>query len=141
MIRKPKYSGSFYDESATGLKYEIKEFWPEESEKKEKKIKYYSMKEIFQTGIHEVIDGVMETARQWKSFYLSIDIDACDSAFAPGTGITEPGGLSARDLIYSIQRIGLLENLGMIDIVEINPEKDVNEMTSILAAKLIKEFS
>lgn len=108
---------------------------------REKKIKYYSMKEIFQTGIHEVMDGIMETARQWNSFYLSIDIDVCDPAFAPGTGISEPGGLSARDLIYSIQRIRLLENLGMIDIVEVNPEKDVNDMTSLLAAKLVKEFS
>ncbi len=105
-----------------------------------KRIKYFSMKQIFEYSIKDIMDTVTETAKQWKNLYLSIDIDAVDPAFAPGTGYREPAGLSSRELIYCLQRIKRLPNLRMIDIVEINPPKDVVDMTSKLGAKIIKEL-
>lgn len=107
---------------------------------KEKKITFYNMKQIFEHGIKEICDSVMEKARQFENLYISIDIDAVDPAFAPGTGCIEPGGLTSRELIYFIQRLKLLKNLQMMDIVEVNPSLDVNNMTSKLAAKIIGEF-
>ena len=71
----------------------------------------------------------METARQWPALYISIDIDAVDPAFAPGTGYIEPAGLTSRELIYLVQRFKLLKNLKMVDLVEINPEKDFTTKT------------
>ena len=103
-------------------------------------IKNFSMKHLFDTGVKDVCDAVMETARQWPALYISIDIDAVDPAFAPGTGYREPGGLSARELIYFVQRLKKLKNLGMADIVEVNPELDNSELTSKLAAKLACEL-
>ena len=32
-----------------------------------------------------------------KPVYLSIDIDVVDPAFAPGTGVPEPGGITSQD--------------------------------------------
>jgi agmatinase len=105
------------------------------------KIKNYPMKEIGFEGLREVADNVMSVARLWPKAYISIDIDSLDPAFAPGTGYIEPGGLSTRELIYFIQRLKMLRNIGMFDIVEVNPEKDFNDMTSKAAAKLIVEMS
>jgi arginase family enzyme len=34
----------------------------------------------------------------------------------------------------------MLRNLGMFDVVEVNPDKDVNDMTSRAAAKLVVEM-
>jgi len=71
--------------------------------------------------------------------YLSIDLDGFDPAFAPGVSHPEPGGLSVRDVIGVIQEIG-----GPIvgaDIVELNPSRDVNDLTAFVAAKLIKELA
>ena len=82
----------------------------------------------------------METACTWQATYLSIDIDVVDAAVAPGTGYPEPGGISARELISSVQRIKRLKNLQRIDIVEVNPEKDVQDLTVKLAAKVLKEM-
>ena len=107
----------------------------------DRKIKSYSMKEISLEGMREVCDSVMSVARQWPKAYLSIDIDVLDSAFAPGTGYSEPGGLTTRELIYFVQRLKLLRNLGMADLVEVNPEKDVADMTSKAAAKVIVELA
>jgi len=103
-------------------------------------IQYFDMKKIVQIGISEVCDTVMEQVNQWPAVYLSIDIDAVDPAFAPGTGYREPGGLTSRELLTMLQRLKKLKNLGMIDLVEIAPDKDVAELTSKLGAKIVKEL-
>ncbi len=70
--------------------------------------------------------------------YLSLDLDALDPAFAPGVSHLEPGGLSTRQIIEILHQIkGPL--LGA-DIVEYNPNKDLSEITAMVAAKLLKEI-
>ncbi|MBS3146338.1 arginase family protein [Candidatus Woesearchaeota archaeon] len=106
---------------------------------KDNKIKFFSMKDIF-NDLQNVCDEIMELSRNFDGLYLSIDIDVVDPAYAPGTGYLEVGGLSSRELLYFIQRIKLLKNLKFIDIVEINPKKDINNMTVMLGAKILKEL-
>lgn len=71
--------------------------------------------------------------------YLNLDIDVVDPAFAPGTGYTEPGGWSSRQLLELVKTLRQ-NNLVAMDIVEVDPSRDLNDMTSKLAAKVIKEF-
>ncbi len=106
---------------------------------KENRIKCYPMKDL-RGNIEESCDTIMELARQFDVLYISIDIDVVDPGQAPGTGYIEPAGMEARDLIYFIQRLKLLKNLKRADIVEVNPDKDINEMTTKLAAKIISEL-
>jgi len=108
---------------------------------REHNIKYIPMKNIFEVGVGEICDIVMEFCNGFKDLYLSIDIDVVDPGHAPGTGYLEPGGLMSRELIYLVQRIKLLKNLKRVDIVEVNPDKDFNDTTSKLAAKIIVELS
>ena len=104
-------------------------------------IKFYTMKEIFEKGTRDICDSIMFVAKEWPSLYLSIDIDVVDPSFAPGTGYREPGGLTSRELLYFIQRLKFLKNLKIADIVEINPNIDVNALTVNLGAKILKELS
>lgn len=106
---------------------------------KNNKIKHFTMKEIFEEGVREICDAVMSVAKNFGALYISIDIDVVDPAFAPGTGYIEPGGLSSRELLYFLSRLKKLNNFKMMDIVEINPKKDVNNITSKLGAKLLVE--
>ncbi len=76
---------------------------------------------------------------QDMNVYVSIDIDAVDPAFAPGTGWREPGGFTSREMINMVRKIAKL-NVKGFDIVEVNPKLDINDITSILAAKMIFEF-
>ncbi|MBD3361527.1 hypothetical protein GF358_01915 [Candidatus Woesearchaeota archaeon] len=116
--------------------------WDKEEYKyiQDNKIKLYSMKNITMEGLTNICDAVMSVAKDWDGLYLSLDIDSVDPAFAPGTGYTEPAGLTSREMFYLIHRIKLLKNLKGIDIVEVNPDKDINNMTSRLAAKLCVEL-
>ena len=70
--------------------------------------------------------------------YVSIDLDGLDPAFAPGVSHHEPGGLSVRQVLDLLALVP-----GPIvggDVVELNPDRDVNGMTAMVAAKLVKEL-
>ncbi len=64
-------------------------------------------------------------------------MDGFDPAFAPGVSHPVPGGLSARQVLGLIQR-GHWTLVGM-DAVEVNPSRDFQYQTSILAARLLHE--
>jgi agmatinase len=93
----------------------------------------------FNVKIIEMKDFNMSFIKNLKGpLYISLDLDVLDSAFAPGVSHHEPGGLSTRDLISMIQQI----NVPIIgaDIVELNPTRDVNNVTAMVAYKLFKEI-
>ncbi len=120
--------------------------WDDEEVKylEEKGIHFYSMKEIFDRGIKEVISEVKQILsgekNKDKEIYLSLDIDVVDPVEAIGTGYLEHGGLSSRELIYAVQELASTKRLSAVDIVEVNPSKDIRDMTSKLAAKIIFEL-
>ncbi len=70
--------------------------------------------------------------------YISFDMDVLDPAFAPGISHHEPGGFSTREILSIIQHLDL--NIVGVDIVEYNPERDVNGVTAMVAAKIAKEI-
>lgn len=71
--------------------------------------------------------------------YVSVDLDVLDPAFVPGISHYEPGGMTTRELIRTIQNIEG-EIIGA-DIVEYNPHRDLQGVTSMVAAKLMKELA
>lgn len=71
--------------------------------------------------------------------YLSLDLDAFDPAFAPGVSHHEPGGLSVRDVLAVLDRVRA--PVAGADIVEYNPGRDLNGVTAVLAAKLVREVA
>jgi arginase family enzyme len=70
--------------------------------------------------------------------YVSIDLDGLDPSVAPGVSHHEPGGLTVRDILNVLhaQRAPLVG----ADIVELNPDRDINGMTATVAAKLVREL-
>ena len=90
----------------------------------------------------EVIE--MRDVPSWRprfenGLYISIDLDGFDPAYAPGVSHYEPGGLTPRYVIDLL--LGLDVALLGADVVELNPDRDVNGMTATLAAKLVKELA
>lgn len=105
---------------------------------KENNIRAISINQ-FTENIEEICEIIMEFSSK-KELYLSLDIDVVDPAFAIGTGYRETGGLTSRQFIYTIQRLNKIKNLRAIDLVEINPDKDMNNMTVKLGAKILSEL-
>jgi arginase len=71
--------------------------------------------------------------------YISLDLDGLDPSEAPGVSHPEPGGLTVREVLSVMRR----QNAPIIgaDIVEYNPKRDINSLTAIVAAKMIREIA
>ena len=86
----------------------------------------------------------MRDHKKWRAptfdgpVYITVDLDALDPAFAPGVAHQEPGGMSVRDILDVLN-----ECPGMVvgsDIVEYHPNRDINGITAVVAAKLAREL-
>ena len=71
--------------------------------------------------------------------YMTIDMDGLDPAFAPGVSHREPGGLSSREVINLIHRAG--PHLIGGDVVEYNPRCDLDHVTAMVTARLVREMA
>ncbi len=89
---------------------------------------------------HKVKDPLQELLPrlQEKPVYVTVDIDVVDPAFAPGTGTPEPGGITSAELLESLELMRGLELVGL-DLVEVNPSHDREDLTSLLGAKILRE--
>ena len=65
-------------------------------------------------------------------------VDTVDPAHAPGAGAHEPGGLTAAQAIESVRL--LAPSCDAFAVTEVNPMKDLGDMTSTLAAYLVFHF-
>jgi arginase len=70
--------------------------------------------------------------------YISLDADVLDPAFAPGVSHREPGGLSVRDVLTVLQELQV--PIVGVDLVEYNPERDLDGVTAAVCGKLLKEL-
>jgi len=93
----------------------------------------------YKVEIHQMKNLDLSKISKFKNpLYISLDMDGFDPSFAPGVSHQEPGGLSSRQVIDLIQSIET-EVIGA-DIVEYNPNRDFQNMTAFLAAKMMKEI-
>ena len=97
--------------------------------------------ERFGVEVHEARSGVSMVDDLRGPVYASIDIDVLDPAYAPGISHHEPGGWSTRQLLDALAAVSAagVPVVGA-DLVEINPTRDINEMTAMVGAKLIREL-
>jgi agmatinase len=88
--------------------------------------------------LHEAgMDAILKRIPDGGRYYLTVDLDGMDCAIAPGVAAPMPGGVTfvqARRLIHGLVAKGRV--VGM-DVVEITPRTDVNQITCITAGRLI----
>jgi arginase len=116
------------------------------------------MEHLVQLGIRTATVHQLEQADRWNvtmvsprelarfdlsaisgPVYLTIDLDGLDPSCAPGVSHHEPGGLTVREVLDVID--ALPSPLVGADVVELNPSRDLVDMTATVAAKLVKEVA
>ncbi len=107
-----------------------------ENIKKSKMKTFYSV-DFVESGVKKIFNQIKKKIT--KKFYLSIDVDVLDPAFAPGVSDPVPGGITSNELTLLCKKLASLKPIGF-DIVEVLPDNDVNEKTSTFAAKLVSEI-
>ena len=74
-----------------------------------------------------------------KPIYLTFDLDWFDPSIMPGTGTPEPGGYFWGDFAAIVDVIKS-HNLIGADVVELSPKLDSSDISSTLAAKVIRSL-
>jgi len=100
----------------------------------------YEMTEIESRGLAVCLSEAYERALDdCDGVFLSVDVDVCDPAHAPGTGTPEPGGFTSRQLLDAVRRSCLELPIVGIDVVEVSPPYDHAGITAALANRIVLE--
>jgi agmatinase len=102
-------------------------------------VRWHRMEEITENGIDAAVAAVDAEISDSSAFYLSVDIDVLDPAFAPGTGTAEPGGLSTRELLRAVRHLAAAHDLVGMEIVEVSPPYDHSGITAMAAHRVVLE--
>lgn len=100
--------------------------------------KLITIDEAMSRGVPDLLAEIHRTVGA-KPLYVTLDIDAVDPAFAPGTGTPEVGGFSSYQMLQLVRGLRGLNPVGF-DLVEVSPPFDGQHITAILAANLAFEF-
>lgn len=111
----------------------------EHSYAKEAGIKYYTPLDVEKKGMDRIMSDVLKSMEHLKGIYVTIDIDALDPCYAPGTGFHEPDGLSIREMITAIHSLDGSKLVG-IDLVEVSPAGEFDPTPSVAVKLLIEAF-
>ncbi|MBF6556060.1 MAG: agmatinase [Acidimicrobiales bacterium] len=100
----------------------------------------YEMTELVARGLDTCLTEAFAIATdQCDAVFLSVDVDVVDPGSAPATGTPEPGGLSPRQLLDAVRRVGMELPVAGVDIVELSPPFDHADVTAYLGNRIALE--
>jgi formiminoglutamase len=86
-------------------------------------------------------DALDELAGRADAIYVDLDVDVLDRAFAPACPGARPGGLTPADVQAAARIAGAHPKVRAMDIVEVDPSKDVADVTVLAAASFLLSFA
>lgn len=105
----------------------------------QEKLSIYPMKMIRRKGISFVAEDIKHKLKERKirNIHFSIDVDSIDPSFAPGTGTRVPDGLTPEEFKTFVDQILATNLIKSMDLVELNPELDIDGQTTRLFLEII----
>ena len=100
-------------------------------------VRVYTMSEVDRLGMEAVMRGALEHVRGAEHVHVSVDMDVMDPFFAPGVGTAVRGGVSYREAHLAMEALSEAGAVGSLQVVEVNPILDRENMTGQLAVELI----
>jgi arginase len=118
----------------------VRSFESEEAEfLKQLNVKIYYMDEVKQRGLSVIMqEAIKIVSEQTAGFGVSIDIDSMDPKEAPGTGVIEPDGLSAKELGKALHLLTNNPKLIGIELAEFDPTRDKQQLTEKVILELMR---
>ncbi len=103
-------------------------------------ITFFPAEHVMERGIPKVLREAFALLGDIP-VYIDLDLDVLDRAYAPATPGSRPGGLHPASLRQAAKLCGANPRVRVLDLVEIDPEKDINDITSLTAAACLLEFA
>lgn len=83
------------------------------------------------------VDWLLQQIPDGVDYLITIDLDGLDPAVAPGVGAPLPGGLSFDEAAGILRGLARRGRVAGIDLVEYVPARDVNDLTALVATRLL----
>jgi agmatinase len=97
------------------------------------------LEDIWDRGVPATLEQALEVAGNGTDgIYLSVDVDSLDAAYAPGTCVPTPGGLTTRELLELVRGVAGHGLVG-VDVVETAPSLDASSATAAIAGRVIMD--
>lgn len=103
-------------------------------------VNLFKASDIYKNGLETFLNLIKTRDNDNYLIYVSFDIDSLDASYVPGTGTPETCGLTPNQLRTILRTLGSFSNIECIDLVEVAPPLDVNDITSWCGIKLLYEF-
>jgi formiminoglutamase len=101
----------------------------------------YTARAIRQAGIGPMVASALDIAgRGTDAIYVTVDIDVLELGYAPGTAAATADGLAPNDLLEALIVLGQEPRVAAIDYVELDPHRDVAEITTRTFGSAILTF-
>ncbi len=105
---------------------------------REKNVQIIERDSLVYEKLDEIREKIVGFSKSVDYVYLTIDLDAFSSAYAPGVSALAYNGIVPDQLFFTIYDILLdLPNLRSVDLAELNPHFDIDSRTGKLAADLL----
>ncbi|MGI1823274.1 arginase [Exiguobacterium sp. TRN 1102] len=100
-------------------------------------IKVITVEEVRTRGVDVIMQEAMRYLRERVDrFYISFDMDSLDASLVPGTGTPVDGGLTEVEAKAILKEAMQAEDLIAVELVELNPALDRDDVTAQLAYRL-----
>jgi len=97
---------------------------------------------VREEGIRRVIGNALDSlVGRVDAVHVDLDIDSLDRIFAPATPGSRPGGLAPWELLHVARACGREPKVRSIDLVEVDPTRDVAETTVMTTASCLLAFA
>ena len=100
-------------------------------------VEVYTMSDVDRLGVERVIRQALAHIAGPGFVHVSLDMDALEPDIAPGVGTPVRGGLSYREAHLAMELVAESGLAGSLEVVEVNPILDRENMTGELAVELI----
>ena len=95
--------------------------------------KIHRAQKIHFNGMKSVIDALPVGGQ----FFVSLDVDGLDPSVVPGTIALAPGGIMWWEIVELFEELAKKGNIVGLNVVELAPQNDLNQISMITAGRLI----
>jgi arginase len=105
---------------------------------KEQGIEVYTMTDIDQMGMVNVVNEILEeVCKNVDYLHISFDLDSVDPTVASGVGTPVPGGLSYREAHLIMEMLAESKRVCSLEVAEVNPILDDKNRSAVFAAGVV----
>jgi formiminoglutamase len=98
--------------------------------------------EVREHGMEPIVGKALDRlAARCDAIYVDLDVDVLDRAFAPACPGSRPGGLTPAEVQTAARVAGSHPKVRALDIVEVDPQRDVADVTTLAAASFLLSFA